>query len=139
MKIRSLLFSLLLAALPHFALSADVTGVWKAEFDTQIGLQKYTYTFKQDGTKVLGKANADIGGEKHDAELKEVKLEGDALTFVELMNFQGNEVRISYRGKVTDKEIKFTRDVGEFAKEEFTAKREAATAASAPAPHDHGK
>ena len=29
--------------------AADVTGVWKAEFDTQIGVQKYTYTLKQDG------------------------------------------------------------------------------------------
>lgn len=123
MKIRSLL--LLLAALPTFVFAADVTGTWKAEFDTQIGLQKYTYTLKQDGAKVSGKASADIAGEKREAELKEGKLEGDTLTFVEMLNFQGNEIRITYTGKITANEIKFTREVGEFAKEELTAKREA--------------
>ena len=37
-------------------LGADVTGKWTAEFDTQIGVQKYTYEFKVDGTKLTGKA-----------------------------------------------------------------------------------
>ena len=34
----------------------DVTGTWKADFNTQIGLQKYTFTLKQDGAAVSGKA-----------------------------------------------------------------------------------
>jgi hypothetical protein len=38
---------LALAALPCLAFAADVTGTWKAEFDSQIGLQKYTCTLKQ--------------------------------------------------------------------------------------------
>jgi enterochelin esterase-like enzyme len=41
----------------HGAGAADVTGVWTAEFDTQIGVQKYTYTLKQDGDRVTGKAD----------------------------------------------------------------------------------
>lgn len=130
MKIRSLL--LLLSSLPCFVFGADVTGTWKAEFDTQIGLQKYTYTLKQDGTKVTGKASADIAGEKREAELKAGKLESDKLSFVEMLSFQGNEIRITYTGKVTANEIKFTREVGEFAKEELTAKREAPPAPAAP-------
>jgi hypothetical protein len=31
----------------------------EAEFETQRGLQKYTFTLKQDGTSVTGKANVD--------------------------------------------------------------------------------
>ena len=63
--------------------AAEVAGTWKAEFDTQIGPQKYTYSLKQDGEKVTGKANSDIGGEKREIELKDGKLKGDELTFFE--------------------------------------------------------
>src|SRR5476649_1323248 len=125
---------LLFLALVGFAgsvLAAEVSGTWKAEFDTQIGVQKYTYTLKQDGTTVTGKASSDLGGEKREAELKEGKLDGDTISFVELLNFQGNELRIAYSGKVAGNEIKFTREVGEFAKEELVAKREAPPAPAA--------
>src|SRR5687767_13410549 len=63
--------------------AADVTGTWKAEFETQRGLQKYTFTLRQDGTSVTGKANVERDGEKREAELKEGKAEGDNITFVE--------------------------------------------------------
>ena len=112
--------------------AANVAGEWKAEFDTQIGVQKYTYTLQQDGDKVTGKANSDIAGEKREVELKEGKLDGDTITFVEVFDFQGNEVRIAYKGKIAGDEIKFTRNVGDFATEEFAAKR-AAAASAAPA------
>ena len=46
------------------------------------------------------------------------------MTFVETFNFQGNEIRITYTGKITSEdEIKFTRNVAEFATEELVAKR----------------
>ena len=51
--------------------AADVTGTWKAEFDTQIDLQKYSFELRQAGGKVTGKANSNIGGEKRQVELKE--------------------------------------------------------------------
>jgi enterochelin esterase-like enzyme len=112
--------------------AANVAGEWKAEFETQIGVQKYTYTLQQDGDKVTGKANSDIAGEKREVELKEGKLEGDTITFVEIFDFQGNQVRIEYKGKIAGEEIKFTRNVGDFATEQFAARR-AAAAAAAPA------
>ena len=68
MKIQITLLSL--AALSLSALAADVTGTWKAEFDTQRGLQKYTFTLKQDGTRINGKANVERDGERCEAELK---------------------------------------------------------------------
>ena len=112
-----------IAVFSSHAFSADVTGVWKTEFESQIGLQKYTFTLTQDGTRVGGKALSDIDGTKQETELTDGKLDGDTITFVEMLNFQGNELRISYTGKVAGDEIKMTRQVGEFATEEIVMKR----------------
>jgi enterochelin esterase-like enzyme len=110
--------------------ATDVTGVWKAEFNTQIGLQRYTFSLKQEGTNVTGKASSDSGAGKRDTELKDGKIERDTISFLELLPFQGNELRIAYRGQISDNEIKFTREVSDMVREEFVAKREPPLAAS---------
>jgi len=112
--------------------AADVSGTWKSEFDSQIGNQRYTFTFKQDGTKLTGKANSEIGDRKREAELEEGKVEGDTISFVEILSFQDNEIRITYTGKLSanGNEIKFTREVGNFAKEEIVARREQTASAA---------
>jgi hypothetical protein len=104
-------------------LAADVTGKWKAEFDTQVGVQKYTFEFKAEGAKLTGKASFERMGQKGEAELKDGKVAGDDVSFVEMLDFQGNLIPITYSGKVAGEEIKFTRKVGDFATEEFVAKR----------------
>lgn len=134
MKTRILSLTLALQTLA--ALAADVTGTWKSDFDSQIGHQYYTFTFKQDGATLTGKANSEVGDRKRETELKEGKVDGEAILFVEMFSFQDNEIRITYTGKLsaTGNEIKFTREVGEFAKEEIVATREpSAPAAGAPA------
>jgi enterochelin esterase-like enzyme len=125
---------LTLLALSLAARAADVTGTWKAEFDSQIGLQKYTYTLKQNGTNLTGKASSEVNGQKREAELTEGKVNGDKISFVELLNFQGNDLRITYTGAILTNEMKLTREVGTFAKEEIVAKREAGDAQPAGAP-----
>jgi len=122
MKTRITLLTLAVASLS--TLAADLTGTWKAEFDTQRGLQKYTFTLKQDGTKVTGKSIAELNDQKREAELDEGKVEGDTVTFIEPLKIQDNELRITYTGKISDNEIKFTRKVGDFGSSEATAKRE---------------
>jgi hypothetical protein len=100
--------------------AADISGRWTASFDTQIGKQNYTFDFKVAGTTLTGRAKSDNG----DVEIKEGKVTGDTVTFVENLNFQGMELKIAYMGKiVSDDEIKFTRDVAGIANEELTAKR----------------
>src|SRR3954464_6581866 len=126
---------LILAMASLSALAADITGTWKAEFNTQRGLQKYTFTLKQDGTTVTGKANVERDGEKREAELKEGKVDGGTLTFVEPLKIQDNEIKITYTGKISGDEIKFTRKVGDFGSSEATAKREGgAQSPAAPGP-----
>lgn len=123
---------LLCAALAFLAATlhaADLAGQWRAEFESPRGLQKYVFTFQTDGEKLTGKAVSEVGERKREAELLEGKVTGDTLTFVELLNFQGNEVRIRYTGKINGDEIAFTREVGDFAKTDFKATRGAAAAA----------
>jgi enterochelin esterase-like enzyme len=129
MKIHLTLMTLAVASLTAFA--ADITGTWKAEFQTQRGLQKYTFTLKQDGAKVTGKTSVEMTDQKRDGELKEGKVDGDTVTFVEPLKIQDNEVSIAYTGKISGNEIKFTRKVGDFGSSEATAKREGGAAPGA--------
>lgn len=133
MKMSTLLLSLV--ALPWAILAADVTGTWKSEFDSQIGHQNYTFTFQQDGTKLTGRANSEAGDRKREAELKGGKVDGDAISFVEMLSLPDNEIRITYTGKLSASgdEIKFARAVGDFATTEIVARRELAGAAATPA------
>lgn len=104
-------------------LAADVTGKWTAEFDTQIGVQKYIYEFKVDGTKLTGKAIGKRGDSEAAVDIQEGKVNGDEISFVEMLKFGDQDLRIEYKGKVSGDEIKFTRKVGDVATEEFVAKR----------------
>lgn len=103
------------------ALAADITGTWKASFDTQIGTQNYTYEFVVKGTSLTGKLQSDMGGA---SEITQGRVEGDKVSFVEIFKFDGNDIQITYTGRVTSNdEIKFTRQVADFATEEVMAKR----------------
>lgn len=117
---------------------ASVSGEWNAKFNTQIGVQKYVFTLIQDGEKIIGKANSEIGETKNETELIEGKVEGDTVSFVEMLTIQGNELRITYQGKVKGGEIQFTRQVGDIATEALVAKLEPGSAPPA-APVSRGR
>lgn len=112
-------FSCVALALVLSAYAADISGKWTAEFDTQIGAQKYTYEFKVDAGKLTGTATGPQGS----VAIEEGKVNGDDVSFVENMNFQGTDLRIEYSGKIAGDEMKLTRKVGEFATEHLVAKR----------------
>ena len=100
--------------------AADITGKWTASFDTQIGKQNYTYDFVVKDSTLTGKIKSDMG----ESDVLEGKIEGDKVSFAELLSFQGMEIRITYTGTVVSAdEIKFTRNVADFATEELVAKR----------------
>jgi hypothetical protein len=105
------------------AYTAEVTGKWTAEFDTQVGPQKYTFDLKVEGEKVTGKAFFERMGQKGEADLLEGRLVGDQVSFVETFDAMGTPVRIEYKGTVKGDEIPFTRKVGAFATEQFVARR----------------
>jgi hypothetical protein len=120
MKHKRFLLSLVFVlAIAGALFGADVTGTWTASFDTQVGVQNYTYTFKADGTKLTGTAKSQNG----ETQIQEGSVKGDEISFVENLNFQGMELRIEYKGKLSGDEIKFTRKVADVANEELVAKR----------------
>ncbi|HWA26441.1 MAG TPA: DUF1080 domain-containing protein [Lacunisphaera sp.] len=123
MKIRLLALLTLLIAVLIPAHADGLVGKWTAEFDTQIGPQKYTYEFKQEGDKVTGQATYAHSLGQGTVALRAIKVEGDKVSFTETFAVDGNEVLISYRGVVDGDEIKLTRDVGDVATEQLTAKR----------------
>jgi hypothetical protein len=100
--------------------AADISGQWTASFDTQIGTQNYTYTFKVDGEKLTGTAKSDNG----QSELTDGSVKGDEVKFTENLDMQGTAIAITYTGKIADNDtINFTRQVGDFATETLVAKR----------------
>jgi hypothetical protein len=112
--------SLTVLGLAH---AADLAGKWTAEFDTQIGIQKYVYEFKILGDRLVGKATFERSLGNGEAELKSIKLNGDDVSFVEPLMMEGNEIPITYTGKIAGDEMKLTRQVGEFATEQIVARR----------------
>jgi hypothetical protein len=99
--------------------TADISGTWATEFDSQVGKQTYTYTFKVEGGTLTGHSKSNIG----ESDLTGT-VDGDKVTFVENLDYQGTALAITYTGQIVSAdEIKFKRDVGGQGGEEFTAKR----------------
>jgi hypothetical protein len=105
------------------ASAAELAGKWKADFDSQIGPQKYAYEFKVDAGKYTGKASYDHSMGKGDSVLGEIKLAGDDVSFVEKLNINDMDLTVTYTGKISGDEMKLTRVVGDFATEHIVAKR----------------
>ena len=118
---RTLTLALALAIVVTNAFAAaDISGKWTADFDTQIGVQKYTYTFQVKGSELTGTAVSNLGK----AVIKNGKVDGDTVTFVEVLDFMGMLLEIPYTGKiVSEDQIDFTRNVADVATEKLVAKR----------------
>ncbi len=106
------------------AQAADISGKWTAQVPGRDGqTRETTFNFKVDGEKLTGEAAAERMGEKSTVTLTGGTVKGDQIAFTEPLNFQGQDVPITYTGTIAGDEIKFTRKVGDFATEELVAKR----------------
>jgi hypothetical protein len=104
--------------------AADITGKWNTQFDSQVGVQKYVFEFKVEGTKLTGTAISKVADA---AEVKtpitEGAVNGDDVTFVENLDYSGQQLKITYKGKIAGDQIKFSRDVAGQGGESFVATR----------------
>jgi hypothetical protein len=116
----SILAALMLLAVTA-AFAADVTGTWTASFETQVGTQNYTYTFKVEGGKLTGTTKSNLS--ETASAITNGAVSGDDISFTENLNYQGMEFQIPYKGKISGDEIKFTRTVVEGTPEDLVAKR----------------
>ena len=119
-KLRNtVVLTILAAGLALTAWAADLTGQWTATFNTQIGEQHYTYTFKVDGEKLTGTAKSDRGT----TDITNGTIKGDQISFDESLDFNGQTIPIKYTGTVSGDSIKLHRTVGDFAEEDLVANR----------------
>jgi len=103
------------------ALAADVAGAWVAQVPVRGEMMETTFTFKVEGAKLSGSISNQL---MSDAPISDGKVEGDNVSFVQNLEFNGNSIKISYRGKVSGNEIAFTREVeGRGNPQNFTAKK----------------
>jgi hypothetical protein len=118
-RFTSVIFLLLLAAVAVFA--ADVSGKWVAQMPGRGGeTREATFTFKVDGDQLTGS----VSGRRGDMPISDGKIDGDDISFTQVMEFNGNQMKLLYKGKVSSDEIKFTRQrEGAERSVEFTAKR----------------
>ena len=104
------------------AAAADVTGKWVAQVPGRDGQTRETvFNLKAEGDKLTGT----MSGRQGDNPISDGKITGDEVSFVVKLSFNGNDVKLLYKGKVAGDEIKFTRtrEGGDQPPQEFTAKR----------------
>lgn len=101
--------------------AADVDGKWKAVFETPNGQKmESTFDLKADGSTLNGTVTSPRGESK----IQDGKVDGDAITFNVLRNFNGQDVKIAYKAKVAGDEMKITVSFGEERTFDMVAKRE---------------
>lgn len=117
MKIRLALLSCLLAAA---AFAADVSGKWTAEMQGRDG-QTMTTTFnlKADGAALTGTVSGRMG----ETPITNGKIDGDAVSFDVVREFNGNSFTLQYKGTVSADTINFKIEGGRGPAREIAAKR----------------
>src|SRR5690349_17855797 len=101
--------AVILAMFAFTASAADISGNWKATADFGGQAIERTFVFKHEGTKLTGETTSQMMGK---STITDGKVEGDTVTFTITGNVQGNEMKLSYKGKVAadGKQITFTVD-----------------------------
>jgi hypothetical protein len=111
----------LLTAFSLVAMAADASGKWNASVPGRGGQARdVTITLKADGDKLTGSMT---GFQGMDIPISDGKVSGDMVSFVTVIERNGNTIKQSYSGKVEGDEIKFKREGGQGQPIEFTAKR----------------
>ncbi len=109
MKRQFVLVSILTAILVAAASAADISGNWKGTADFNGQAIERTFVFKVDGAKLTGETNSELLGK---STIEDGKIDGDNISFVITANFQGNALKMNYKGKVTGNTIKLSVDLG---------------------------
>jgi hypothetical protein len=112
----------MILAITVAALAADVTGKWTAQVPGRDGQMRETvFNFKVDGEKLSGTISGGQGGE---TPIADGVIKGDDISFNVVMSRGGNQMKMTYKGKVAGDEMKLTRTrEGSDQTQEIVAKR----------------
>jgi hypothetical protein len=110
-----------LGLLLALAIAADISGKWTGDMPGRGGdTTATTFTFKVDGEKLTGS----MTGPQGDIPLQEGKITGNQISFSTTLDFNGNTVKILYKGTMSGDQMKMTRERdGGGQPREFTIKR----------------
>ena len=106
----------LLASARVVGQGANITGEWLFTVQTDQGGGTPTITFKQDGEKLAGKYNGQLGAADLTGTVK-----GNDVNFTFTIDMQGQQAPVSYKGTVEKNTMKGTLDIGGMATGTFTA------------------
>lgn len=95
--------ALVAAAALHAAAPAGIDGKWTGT----VGQSAITFTFKTEGGKLTG--TLDNAAQPGTTELKDVKMEGDTVSFHVVRNLNNAETRVTWTGKLAGDELKLQR------------------------------
>jgi len=87
--------------------AADVAGTWKASVETPNGTFESTFVFKVDGNKLSGTVSSPMG----EAPISDGKVDGDDVSFAVTRSRDGQEFKLTYKGKVKGNEMMLTLSV----------------------------
>jgi len=110
-----------LALLLGIAMAADVSGKWTGDMPGRGGdTTPTTFTFKAAGDKLTGS----MTGPQGEVTLQDGKIAGNEISFTTTLEFNGNSVKLVYKGTMSGDQIKMTRErEGSGQPREFTIKR----------------
>ena len=100
----------------------DVLGEWDLTTISPVGENTNTVEFKKDGDSIKAVAKSPQGERPYDS----TAVEGNKVTLVLTIDFQGQPMTITYMGTVSDKSIDGSADFGGLAMGSFSAKRKEA-------------
>ncbi len=106
----------LLASSQVGAQGVNITGDWAFTVQTDQGGGTPAITFKQDGEKLTGKYNGQLGAADLTGTVK-----GSDVAFTFTIDVQGQQAPVSYKGTVEKNTMKGTLDIGGMATGTFTA------------------
>lgn len=101
------------------AASGNITGVWNATVETAQGTGNPVFTFKQDGDKITGNYKGTFGEAPLTGTLK-----GGDISFTFKVNMQGQNLDLTYNGKVDGSNMKGKVKLGELGEADWTAKKQ---------------
>lgn len=103
------------------ARAADVTGKWKGTLEGQNGSREITFNLKADGASLSGTV---VGLLDRALDVQEGKVQGSTITFSVMSEWEGNPVKLVYKGELSGDEIRFAMGTEDGSwSTELTAKR----------------
>jgi hypothetical protein len=107
------------AAKPASSDKADISGKWLFQVETDAGSGTPEFTFKQNGETLTGQYKGTFGEAPLTGTVK-----GSEIKFTIKVDFQGQNISVTYVGTIEKDGMKGTADLGELGKATWTGKRQ---------------